>query len=86
MNINSKDFLVSKDFNAESPKVNNKSFSGYENEARPLYMKDTFNSKISKNLSNKKLETIEQNKITHKSIRKSPKKVPSSMLNSPKNL
>jgi len=67
---------ISKDLNAESPKDranNNKSFSGYENEARP-YMKDTFNSKISKNLSSKKLETIEQNKATTKSIRKSPKK------------
>jgi len=38
-------------------------------------MKDTFNSKITKNLSSKKLEAIEQSKST-KSIRKSPKKVP----------
>jgi len=66
-------FNISIEYHNESPIQEriNKSFTVADVDHRP-YMKDTFNSKIKKEISHKRIDSIDQNRIP-KSLRKSPK-------------
>jgi len=67
-----------REYNGDSPLHHhhhdrvNKSFTTVDNDHRP-YMKDTFNSKIKKEISHKRIDSVDQNRIP-KSLRKSPPK------------